>query len=249
MIQIKTDTSIRPAVESVIDSLKNDLLEVEIVNIDSCEVEDYLYEQALLSVKDDEISLFRSMSYYQTPFLLPSVLPYTEENLKGSILFLTGKYKEARDCFHDIYLRSISEMVLLYKQGKQITKDTLRAIIDNVVEDSIYYSNMAVSQHYNNYTEENVQKLRYLYEQAIKFINNYTDELHLLKYYMLLYTQYGLFDDAKIILRHSLSINEPLAINFKSMLDTAYLSYIQKKDISLSFHDVPYYFGNQILMN
>lgn len=249
MIQIKIDKQIRKRVETSLEPMGTDFLELEIIDVESDQDVDYLFEQALLYVKDGQIELSRLIAYYQTPFLLPSTIPYTDGNLRGAILFLIGKYNEAKDNFEDTYLKSISEMVTLYKERKLFPKELVRNIIDNIVEDSIYYSNMAVVQHYNSSNADDLLKLKYLYEQAIKYVSNYTDELHLLKYYMLLYTQYGLFDDAKMILRHSLNLSEPLAINFKSMLDKAYVSYLQNQKTSLQFQDVPYYFINQFLVS
>lgn len=157
---------------------------------------------------------------------------------------MTGQYEDSISHFEDPYLFSVAELTLKHQKRQSVPKVLLRNLIDYVVEDDVYYSNMAVSQHYADASRNDFNKLRYLYEQALKYVSDTKDELHLLKYYMLLYTQYNLFDEAKTILRHSLTVNEPLAFNFKSMLDTAYLSHMQEKENHLSFYDVPYYFNN-----
>ena len=245
-IQIKVDSTIKNQVEATISQLKSLDVTVDVADINECSNINYLYEQSVLFVKGEDIHLLRSMLYYQTPFLLPSILTYNDSNLAGVLLYLTGKYEEAISYFSDCYLSSIAQLTLAYQNKESAPKQLLRNLIDHIAEDSVYYSNMAVSQHYGNSDVLSLNKLKYLYEQALKYINDPKDELHLLKYYMLLYTQYDLFDEAKTILRHSLLLNEPLAYNFRSMLDTAYLSHIQQKNGSLSFHDVPYYFGNSI---
>ena len=242
-IQIKIQSELKQEIERFIEATTVLDVVVDVVDLKEQDL-DYLYEQSTLYVQDGNIHLSRSILYYQTPFLLPKSFAYNAKNLVGAILYLTGQYEQSIPYFTDCYLSSIAKLTFEYQNKGTVSGQLLRNLIDSIVEDDVYYSNMAVSQHYADTNKENLNKLRYLYEQALKYVSDYKDELHLLKYYMLLYTQYDLFDDAKTILRHSLTVNEPLASNFKSMLDTAYLSHIQEKKSHLSFYDVPYYFGN-----
>lgn len=237
---IKIDKSQKSSVNKLIDSvlLSRKVLLKDLSDSDSLLLDS---EQITFYVKDNSIMLTNSFYYYQTPFLLPRIIPYSANNLIGLIHFYLGEYDLAKEFFDEKYLQSICGVVDHFSKNEKIPDVIFRELIDYNTNFSTYYTNMAILHHYNNSLIDRETK-KYLYIQALEYCVFLEDQIHLIKYYLLFLLQHEMYQEGEIFIKKYSELSKRVKMNFEPVLDKYSLQKAIQAQKEFSFQNLPRYF-------